>query len=176
MTTKTQKVSLVFLGAVAAIVWGISLIPSWSNVASASINFLVPTERLNTYKNYSFLAATTTTATSTNLTGGGGYLSIDGAKKVTFYFSRAWGGGNSGTSAFTVEVTPDGANWYAFNKLIQNVASTTSQTTVGSISISAATSTTVASMDLQYDTFLGVRCIVNETTDGTHTCAASAEY
>lgn len=144
-------------------------------VVYASTSFTVPTQTPNTYQNFTFLSATTTTATSTNLTGGGGYFPIAGAKKVTMYFSR---GGvvqpNTGSTLFKIEVTPDGTNWYPYNVLTQNSATTTYPAVVSTISISAATSTTITQMrDLG---FYAIRCIVVETTDGEHTCKASAEF
>lgn len=113
------------------------------------------------------LNAATTSATST------GTLRIAGAKKVNAYFSRAYGGGNSGSSLFTIEVTPDGDNWYAFNKLL---GSDVSSTATSSVTIAAATTTVMVAMDLDHDAFYALRCKVVETTDGTHTCAVTAEY
>lgn len=144
--------------------------------ARADVNFTDQTQTAN-YQNFSFFNATTTTATSTNLSGGGGYFKIAGAKKVELYFSRGGATGpNTGSTLFKVQVTPDGTNWYDFNKLEQNLATSTTATKVASVSIAAATSTTVTSMDLRTDAFYGVRCIAVETTDGEHTCAASAEF
>lgn len=143
-------------------------------------------------RNYEFFAsstdsstvATTTSAVSTNITAyfdsegryDDGAVSLAGAKKATFYFGRGWGSGNSGSSNFSVEVTPNGTDWYDFNKLVQNSATSTYPTTLSSITISAATSTVIASMDLSSDTFLKARCVVVETTDGSHTCSATVEY
>lgn len=138
--------------------------------------------------NYTFFAtsttdttlATTTSATSTDIATyvdangkmDSGKVDIRGAKKVTFYFSRAYGGGNAGNSKFELEVSPDGSTWYDFNKLKLGDISSTATSTV---TISAATSTTVASMDLTYDTYKFVRLIVNETTDGTHSAKVTVE-
>jgi len=134
----------------------------------------LPTQTAYTYQNFSFFSATTTSATSTTLTDGGGYFQIAGAKHVTFYMSRGGStGANTGRSRFEVEVTPDGTNWYDYNKLIQNDAAQTGTTTV---TISAATSTTITTMDVLKDTFYAVRCIVVETTDGDHTCTATADF
>lgn len=170
-----KKLSLIIL-ICAAVILG-----SWffSNKAIGSVSFEVPTQKGETYRNYSFFSATTTTATSTNTTDGvGGYFPIAGAERVTLYFSRAWNGGNAGTSTFSIEVSPDGTNWYDYNKLISNSTNTNAQTLtrVGSVAIVAATSTTVASLDLENDTFFAIRCIVIEETDGAHTCSASAEF
>lgn len=124
--------------------------------------------------------ATSTNATSTNLQTyadangrmDDGSFVIAGAKKVTFYFSRAWLAGNAGSSTFRVEVTPDGVNWYTFNKLVQS----TSTTVQATASIAAATSTLVYSMQLNDETYLAVRCIANVTTDGQNSCSASASF
>lgn len=122
--------------------------------------------------------ATTTSATSTGLVNyfdasgrlDNGMADIRGAKKVTFYFGRGTGGGNTGNSKFEVEVSPDGTNWYDFNKLRGADLSSTATSTY---TIVAATSTVAVSMDLTYDTYKYARCIVNEVTDGTHYCAAT---
>jgi hypothetical protein len=135
------------------------------------------------------LQATTTSATSTNVTGWfdndgryvDGKLPISGAKKVSFYFGRGdtTGQGNSGSSRFNVQVSPDGSNWYYWGKWVQNAS-----TSAGFVPISVTnadfavngTSTEIATMDLTYDSFLYARCIVVETTDGEHTCMATAEF
>lgn len=130
--------------------------------------------------NYSFFSATTTNATSTNIGDGTGALTIAGAKRVTFYLSR---GGtvstNTGTSTFNIQVTPDGTNWYNFNKM--EPATTTADVSghvahLGALAIQAATSTIIAAMDLEMDTFYQARCIVVETIDGEHSCSATVEY
>lgn len=153
----------------------------------------VPNITPGTFQMYEFFAsstapttvATTTTATSTNIIPyydaqgryNDGAFKIAGAKKVTVYFGRAWdSAGNSGSSAFKVEVSPDGTNWYAWNKLSQNVATSTSEWQVGTVTISAATSTSVMGIDLSKNTFRSLRCVVTETTDGAHRCFATAEF
>lgn len=120
---------------------------------------------------YTFFTATTTTAIST--TDGSVGLDLNCAKKVTFYFSRAWSGGNAGMSIFDVDVSHDATNWYDYGSLkIADAAKTGSSTPY----ISAATSTVIASMDLEHSTFSQVRCNVTEVTDGSHTCIAQVEY
>lgn len=128
------------------------------------------------YELHSLLNATTSNATSTE--GGGGSVSLSCAKNVTFYFSRGdtTGQGNSGSTRFEVEVTPDGTNWYDYNGLVLNNVSAGSvmRPTVGTSTISAATSTVIATMDVLG--FYAARCIAIETTDGEHTCKAAIEY
>ncbi|UPJ35853.1 hypothetical protein IVB45_02235 [Bradyrhizobium sp. 4] len=131
--------------------------------------------QVNSYQNFTFFSATTTNATSTNLAGSGGWFNIAGAKKVEIIVSR---GGrvqpNLGLSRFRIQVTNDaGTTWNDFNRLI---GSDVSATATSSITINAATSTVVVALDLRTDTFQGIRCIVLETTDGEHTCSASANF
>ena len=124
-------------------------------------------------ENYTFLNATTTSATSTTQPGDG-IFKIAGAKRVTLYFSRAWAVTNTGSSTFSIQVTPDGTNWYNYNTLAQNLATSTYPTTLASVVIEAATSTTIVQMDkLGFDS---IRCVVVEATDGAHTCKAVAEF
>ena len=141
--------------------------------------------------NYEFFTATTTTATSTN-TAEGGFFQIAGAKKVNVYFGRGGTtGANTGTTTFQIQVTSDGATvplasktWYYFNKLVQNVATSTVPTTISQFTASAsfpysnagATSTTLLALDLSNDSFYAIRCIVIEVTYGNHTCLGSAEF
>ena len=151
----------------------------------------VPVSRLN---NYDFFASTTnptggsdatsTSATSTNInpyfdTSGRydqGYFNINGAQRVTFYFTRQDNGGNAGSSTFSVQVTPDGTNWYNFNKLISNVATTTPPGSTKATAVLTGTSTEIDSLDLRYDAFLGVRCIVVKSVDGQAICKATAAF
>lgn len=134
----------------------------------------IPTETPETYDQHTLFSATTTSATSTNLTGGGGMVPLAGATKVTWSFGRGGATGpNTGVSRFRIQVTLDGSTWHDFNTLYQNDVSLTATT---SVSISAATSTVLAYMDVTYGAFLAARCIVLESTDGDHTCKAAVEY
>lgn len=154
------------------------------------------------YRYYSFFAtttgqtwfATTTTATSTNITPwtdtntgaiDNGYFVIAGARTVNLFFGRAGTvGANVGTTTFKVQVSQDASNWHDYNQLehiravttgdtyftrVANTSSGASATNVG-----AATSTTLYKMDNKG--YYALRCIVVETTDGEHSCAASAEF
>ena len=142
-----------------------------TGIVAASITSNQPTQQPYSYQQFTFFTATTTTATST--TGTGGMFVIKGAKKVDMYFSRGWGTTNTGTSTFSVQGTPDnGTTWVNISKLVQ-ATSTSMQPTVP---IEAATSTVRFGLNLDYDAFYGIRCIVNETIDGSHTCKAVAEF
>lgn len=136
-------------------------------------NFVNKTTGYTEY--YTFFNATTTTATSTNTTNGDGRFVVAGAKNVTLYFSR---GGvvapNTGSTLFKIEVSPDGSTYYPYNVLTQNVATSTYPAVVSTVSIGAATTTTLVQMrDLG---FYSIRCVAIETTDGEHTCKAEAEF
>jgi hypothetical protein len=138
----------------------------------AEVNFSEATQTQN-YQTFTFFSATTTTATSTNLVGGGGFFKIAGAKKVELYFSRSATSTNVGASKFRVQITSDGTNWFDYSKLVGSDVSATATSTV---TITAATSTTVVNMDILKDTFYGVRCVVDQSVDGAHTCKAAAEF
>lgn len=143
----------------------------------------------------STVLATTTTATSTSITSFfdsvtgnfvNGSFSIRGAKQVDFYFGRGdtTGQGNVGTTTFKVQVTRDGTTWHDYNQLQRITNVTTGDTyftrVANTNSGASLTNTGAATSTLLYrmDTlgFKAVRCIVVETTDGEHQCAASASW
>lgn len=138
------------------------------------------TDNIGFTEAYTFFSATTTSATSTTASGVNdpGFFKIAGAKNVELYFSRGdtTGQGNSGSTIFRVQVSPDGTNWYEYNGLAVNSVSAGNafRPSVGTTTIAAATSTTIAKMtDLG---FYAVRCIALEVTDGEHTCKAQADF
>lgn len=134
--------------------------------------------------------ATTSTATSTNITPwfdsngqlDSGFMTIAGAKRVTFFLSRGdrVGTGNAGSTNYRVQVSPtcspSESDWLYYNKLVQNLATSTDITTLSSITIPAGTSTVIASLQLENDTFCATRVIAVEATDGDHSAKASADY
>lgn len=157
----------------------------------AKITTEAPTEQ-NLFRSYDFFAsstnqttyATTSTAVSTSINSWtdaqgrivNGAFEIAGAKRVAFYFGRGdtVGTGNSGSSAFKIEVTRDGTNWHTYNTLVQNLATSTAAVTVPATITLTGTSTAIVYM--QHLGFKAVRCVVTETTDGEHSCAASADF
>lgn len=145
-------------------------------VALGSVSFLVPTQTVNTYKQFTFMTATSTigTATSTNTTDGGGYLVTAGAKNVVLYFSRSATSTNNGSSSFSIQTSPEGVTWNNYNTLEQNVATSTYPAVLSSVSIASGTSTTMVYM--KNLGFYAVRCISVLTTDGANTCKAVAEF
>lgn len=172
MKSLSNKATYILFGAAALVIF------AFFSIASGAIDFRYQANNANEVQSFTFLSATTTTATSTNVSNpssGNGYLNILGALKVELFFSRGdtTGTGNAGNSIFSIQVTPDGVNWYDYNKLL--LGTSTSQGMQSPIIVSG-TSTVVLSLDLRTDTFLGVRCKVVEITDGEHTCKGLAEF
>lgn len=168
------------------------------------------------YRTYDFFASTTaaatiatsTTATSTNINAlldsngvwNNGAMDIRGAKKVDVYFTRgaALGGSMLGTSTYAIQVTPDGTNWYYFNRLVVSTSSPSSQ--IANMFIAAsdptmntpitiddgvagglATTTLHYMMDLSSAGFQAMRCIARQvatstTPNGTNQCQAAATF
>lgn len=114
------------------------------------------------------ISAATATTTSSE-------IPIAGAKRITWFFTRA--NHSSGSTAFDVDVSLDGTTYVDFNKLISNATNTNAQTLtrVASVTLSSNTSTAV-SMDLDHDVFYSMKVTATETTDGTHTAACIIEY
>jgi hypothetical protein len=173
----TNKLKLgMFFGIMAllcvlAYVYGMNIEP-----AKASVSFTVAAKP-SQYQNYTFFSATTTTATSTNVSDGGSYLVINNAKKITMYFTHGGTATTSTTGArFNVQTTRDGTNWDNFNQLIDSSGNATT-----SYTIQGATSTAYAAVDISKNAFYGIRCISTELasplgTDGEQTCAASVDF
>ena len=155
----------------------------------------VPTVTQNTFRYYDFFAsttaqtnfATTTSATSTNITSwttssgmvDKGYFVVAGAKKVTMFFTRGdtLGTGNTGTTTYKVQTSPDGTTWYDFKKLVQATSTSISNAVIqATAGIEAATLTLSYGLDLNFDAVYAIRCIVVETIDGDHSCASSAQF
>lgn len=191
MYVQKVKISALVLSAIALVYIASQMIP----IALGNITVSTPVQS-SQREQYTFFAtttgqtvfSTTTTAVSTNITPwidsngrvDNGYFVISGAKDVKLYFGRGdtSGQGNTGSTAFTVQVSQDGSTWYEYPRL--QPATTTlatadaAATTVSSAGITAATTTDVFNMvDLGW---FAVRCTVTETTDGEHSCSASAEF
>lgn len=136
----------------------------------------------STNQNTSGIYSTTTTATSTNITAyfdsngrlDSGYMVIEGAERVGLLCERGdkLGGGNTGSTACRYQVSNDLSNWFYFGDLV----SATSTDTVGATISIVGTTTAPTAMDTQYATWRYLRCIVVETTDGSHECRAIASW
>lgn len=162
---------------------------------------------LKSFENYTFFAtstasenlalfsdvyATSTNATSTNITSwfdskgrkDNGYFIVAGAKNVQFYFGRG-GTTTSATTAtvkYTVQLSPDGTNWFDFPKI---VTASSTKNTQGQMFITTSTTTNSVSLDIQDDSLYAVRCIATyigvsnyngNSVDGKNFCSATATY
>lgn len=105
--------------------------------------------------------AWTTSATSAGL-GGNGF----GRASLQFTAS----GISAGNCVFTVDVSNDGTNWTAYNRLTTNATNTNAQTDTRVASITLSTNTT--SVVTLPDPFAFYRVNAVVTTDGTYTCSA----
>jgi len=169
--TATNKSLIVLLIAVFAVIVSIFLPAKIQAYLTKDVDYSF--SDINRFYHYTMFSATTTQATSTPII-------IAGAAKTEVYFTRLGASNSVATSTFNVQVSPDGTNWYDYNKLISNVSNTNGQTMtrVSSVSLVGATSTTIVALDLQFDTFRNLRCISTqasttlETTDGS-TCTVS---
>ena len=173
----TKKLNLKIVSGIALLI----LAMLFATVTYAAVTAKYVNQATGFSQNYTFFSATTTSATSTNVVNANdpGFLVVTGAKRVDFYFTH---GGvattSTGTSTFSVQVSPDGLNWFNFGRLTQ----ATSTNLQPNASIVGATSTQMFGLDLRTDAFYGVRCIVVEGTntgasgDGEHTCKAYTEY
>lgn len=101
-------------------------------------------------------------------------IDIRGAKKIELYLLRA--NHTSGSTVFTVEVSVDGTNFIAYNKLIDNVTNTNAQnkTRVASKTLSSNTAAILA-LDLENDAFYSMRVVGTVATDGDATVVAAIE-
>ena len=112
----------------------------------------------------------------------GAGIPIQGAKKVTWFFTRA--NHSAGSSAFTVDISCGDGTWVGFNMLVQNLARDAGTGTAGEdIGTTAVTTVTLSSnttvayaMDLSLFTAVEMRVKVTETTDGTHTAKCVIEF
>ena len=109
-------------------------------------------------------------------------IPIAGAKKITWFFTRA--NHSSGSTAFDVDVSLDGTTFIDFNMLIQNLARDAGAGTAGedigttavaSVTLSSNTTETY-SMDLNDFGFTQMKVTATETTDGTHSASFLIEY
>lgn len=102
--------------------------------------------------------------TSTTSTGAGG----NGNGRASLQLTAA--SISSGNGVFTVDVSNDGTNWTAYNRLTTNATNTNAQTDarVASVTLSSNTTSFVTIPDAV--AFFRVNCVV--TTDGTYTASA----
>lgn len=190
----TARNTHIFAGALGFLM-AVGLLAFGLHTAFGNVTEDAPTP-VSGFREYTFFAsstsqtnfATTTSATSTNITqwtdSNGrvdkGYFVVAGARDVTLYFQRGdtTGQGNTGSTVYKIQTSPDGTDWYDYPSLRKATTTNSSidgfYTTVSSATIGAATSTDLYKMvDLGW---FAIRCIVVETTNGEHSCRATAQW
>lgn len=117
------------------------------------------------------LNATTTSATSSAIT-------LKGAKKVSFAWTTDASATGFATSTLTVTGTLNGTNYFALNKLVDNVANSNSQTVtrVASKSLSTDTTNYLLSLDLQHDALSAIKVSANMLGTATNTVTTFVEF
>jgi hypothetical protein len=171
--TVTKK--LLFVGAalffITALIWtAMSFLPGGLGAYTRDVS----EQRRGEIQRYDHFTAVNESATNATSTA----LEIAHAQKVQVYFTRNDGSPAGATSTFYVEISPDGTNWYRYNKLISNVTNANSQdiTRVGSAEIVGATATEMYAVDVVNDTFRSIRCVAElaaTSTDIDNTCEFS---
>jgi len=141
------------------------IIAFFATLTFAAPTFQVPLSQ-DSYSYTTLLSATTTNATSTSLTNGGGYAVIAGAEHVNFYFSRGdtTGTGNAGSTRFSIQVSPNGQDWYDYGQLGTSTVGNTLE------SFATLTGTSTSHYDMDKLGYYAVRCNTVETIDGEATC------
>lgn len=74
----------------------------------------------------------------------------------------------SGNGVFTVEVSNDGVNFIAYNRLVDNVTKNNTQTDSGVASCTLSSNTSKIYFFPDGDYFRFIRVLVNMTTDGAY--------
>lgn len=121
-------------------------------------------------RDISLFSGVATTSTSSN-------ISVNGAKRITLLLSRDMQGAASASTTFSVNVSPNGVNYVAYNKLVDNVTNTNAQnlTRVASKALTA-TGTAMLSFDLDRDIIKFFNVVATRNLDGTSSASALIEY
>lgn len=98
---------------------------------------------------------------------------IDNAGRVSLQLRAA--GISSGNGVFTVEVSNDGSNWVAYNRLTTNVTNTNAQTDVRVASVTINTNSGSMIFFPPGDTFNFLRVVCTVSTDGSYFATAFAD-
>lgn len=107
-------------------------------------------------------------AVAVDSTSGG--IPVNNAKRLSIQFIAS--GIVAGNGIFTVEVSNDGVNWLAYNRLTTNVTNTNGQTDTRVASVTLNSNTSAFVFFPPGDTFTFFRVKVNMTTDGLYSAIA----
>lgn len=75
---------------------------------------------------------------------------------------------SAGNGVFTVEISNDGTNWIAYNRLVPNVTDTNAQDDTHVASVTLSSNTNAIVFIPEDDAFKFIRVVVTRTTDGTY--------
>lgn len=114
-------------------------------------------------KQYTLLNAVTATATSNG-------VPVPNAGRLSISVTAS--GISSGNGVFTVEVSNDGTNWVAYNRITSNVTNTNAQTDTRVASVTLSSNTSNFLFFPPGDTFMSFRVKCTVTTDGAYTAVA----
>lgn len=91
---------------------------------------------------------------------------INNAGRLSLQFIAS--GISSGNGVFTVEVSNDGTNFIAYNRLTSNATNTNAQTDTRVANVTLSSNTNAIVFFPPGDTFAFIRVTVTRTTDGTY--------
>jgi hypothetical protein len=80
---------------------------------------------------------------------------------------------SAGNGVFTVQVSNDGTNFVAYNRLTDNLTNTNTQTDTRVASVTLSTNTSKIYFIPHGDYFRYMRVLVNQTTDGNYSAVVS---
>lgn len=101
--------------------------------------------------------------TATTTSGG---FAINNASRLSIQVKAA--SITSGNCVFTIQVSNDGTNWTAYNRIVSNVTNTNAQTDTKVASVTLSSNGTAMLFFPDNDTFAFIRIIGTVTTDGTY--------
>lgn len=123
----------------------------WTNRSQSNVRGAV-------YKSPTIINASTATTTSSA-------IEIKGAKRVTLFLTTNIPTAGFATTTFAVTVSGDDTNYTTYSKLIDNAATTNSQTVtrVASKAYDSTTTAAIVSLDLTNDTFSSFKVSATQT-------------
>lgn len=114
---------------------------------------------MHSYSTQTLLNAVTATTTSSA-------FEVGSATGISLQFIAS--AISSGNGVFTVEVSNDGTNWIAYNRLVSNATNTNAQTDTRVASVTLSSNTNAFAFIPASDAFKFIRTVVTRTTDGTY--------
>lgn len=114
---------------------------------------------MRSYSSQTLLNAVTATTTSSS-------FELGSAVGRSLQFIAT--GITSGNGVFTVEVSNNGTDWIAYNRLVTNVTDTNAQDDAHVASVTLSSNTNAIAFIPEEDAFKFIRVVVTRTTDGTY--------